>query len=307
MPITYPPAPPTVSGDNVSIHTLLKSPTLIARRIRSIAENRYISDVLLTSKLPATGGSVLYQQGESQFTDRTPEQVAPGASYPRAGVGYGPPQTAAVAKWGQDVPVTDEAVANLGIDPVNRAFLKLVNHSVKTVDGVSLATIASQVTATHAATALWTGSGAKILRDLMDAKAKVLALNEGFEPDTAVVDDTVYAAMVSDEVISGARAREDKTNPVYTGQFPVVGGIRILSTPNLPFGNTSAFLLDSTQLGGMGDQDLGGPGYTGAIKGIETKSIRDEDKDLYLLRARRVTVPVVLEPMAAIRITGVRA
>lgn len=307
MPVTYPPAPPKIVGDNLEIHALLKNPTLIARRIRDIAENRYISDVLLTAAIKANGGSVQYQQGESQFTDRAPEQVAPGGEYPQTGLGYGPWQTAATAKWGQDAPVSDEAIARLGIDPVNRALLKLINQNVKTVDGLSLAVVASQVTATQAATALWSADTAKILRDLMLAKAKVTALNEGFEPDLCVVDDITYAYLVSDDVVAGARAREDKSNPIYTGEFPVIGGIRILPTPNLPFANTSAFLVDSTQLGGMADEDLGGPGYQGALKGIETKSIRDEDKDRYKLRARRVTVPIVLEPMAGIRITGVRA
>lgn len=53
----------------------------------------------------------------------------------------------------------------------------------------------------------------------------------------------------------------------------------------------------------MADEDLGGPGYTKIDGiGVETKSIRDDENDKYRLRARRVTVPVVLEPAAARKI-----
>lgn len=305
MPMTYPPAPPVVAGDTLQIHQLLQSPTLLARALRTIAQNRYISDVLLTSRIDAQGGGVLYQQNESIFTDRQPEAVRPGMEYPQTGLGYGPWQFAAVAKWGQDVPVTDEAIKRLNMDPVNRAFTKLINQNVATVDSIALAAIASQVTQTQAATALWTSGSAVILRDIMLAKAKVRALNQGFELDTLAVDDTTFAYVASDPTLATLRAREDQSNPVYSGEFPVIAGVRILPTPNMPPG-VQALGVDSTQLGGMADEKLGGPGYTGAgPQGIETKSIRQEDEDAYNLRARRVTVPVVVEPSAAIRFTGV--
>lgn len=306
MPLTYPPAAPTQVGDITSIHQLLTQPGLVTRRLRTIAENRFISDVLLPQRFPVEGGAIQYQQGESIFTDRVPEQVRPGAEYPRSGLGYGPVQIAEVVKWGQDVPITDEAIKRLRINPVNTAMAKLVNHIVKTVDGIALAAIASQVTATRAASALWTGSTATILRDILLAVADVRALNQGFEPDTVVVDDITYAYVASDTAVTNALNREDPAGPVYTGSLPVVGGLRIVASQYVPF-PTSALVLDSTQLGGMADEQLGGPGYTGGIGGVESKTIRKDSNDSYDLRARRVTVPVVVEPAAAIEITGVRA
>ncbi len=100
-------------------------------------------------------------------------------------------------------------------------------------------------------------------------------------------------------------SREYPAGPIYTGSLPVVGGLRILASQYVPF-PTSALVLDSAQLGGMADEQLGGPGYTGGIGGVESKTIRKDSNDSYDLRARRVTVPVVGEPAAAIQITGVR-
>jgi hypothetical protein len=306
VPVTYPPPSPTVSGDILQIHQLLNSPTLLARRLRTVAENRFIADVLLPGRYTAVGGAIQYQQGESIYTDRPPESVRPGMEYPRSGLGFGPVQIAEVVKWGQDVPITDESIARLRMDPVNRGLTKVVNQMVKHVDGIALGAITSQVTATRAATALWTGSTAEILLDILLAVADVRGLNEGFEPDTVVVDDITFAHVASDEKITNALRREDASNPVYTGDFPVVAGLRILPSPNTPFA-TEALALDSTQLGGMADEQLGGPGYVGALAGVETKSMRKDDNDRWDLRGRRVTVPVVVEPQSAIRITGVRA
>lgn len=307
MPYTYPPAAPTISGDNVTISRFLKDPTLVARRLRTLAEQRFIADVLLSARYDAQGGALEYEQNESMYSDRAPEAVAPGAEYPLTSLSEGTAQVAKTVKWGRDSEITDESIARRKMDPVNRALIKQVNQMVKTIDGVSLATIASQVTQTSAASASWSGGSATIVRDVLKAVAVIRALNEGFEPDTLVVDDLTWAIVMSDEKVAALLKREDGLAPVYTGNFPVIGGLRFLPTPNLPVAG-QALIVDSTQLGGMADEKLGGPGYVsagGSIPGVEVKTIRDDDNDMYRLRSRRVTVPVVTEPKAAIKITGI--
>jgi hypothetical protein len=305
MPLTYPPAAPTVTGDVTSIHNLLNRPDLIARRLRTIAEQRFIADALLTGRFDAVGGAIQFEQGDSLYTDRTPESVRPGAEYPMSGLGFGPTQIAEVVKWGQDVPIYDESIKRLNRNPVDRAFLKLVNQLVKLVDGIALAAIASSVTQNAAAAASWATATAKqIFLDVAKAKAAVIDLNEGFEPDTVVVSSTAWSYAMATFADAGYLPREDRNAPVFTGLFPVIDGMRWLATPNIPVAN-AALVVDSGQLGGMTDENLGGPGYTGAMGGVETKSIRLEGNDGYRLRARRVTVPIILEPNAGYKITAV--
>ena len=50
MPHIYPPAPPTLSGDILTISRFLNSPALVQRRLRTIAEARFISDAILTGR-----------------------------------------------------------------------------------------------------------------------------------------------------------------------------------------------------------------------------------------------------------------
>lgn len=307
MPYTYPVPPPTISGDYETIHRLLQNPVLIARRLRTIAEQRFIADALLTGRFEAVGGSIWYeQQGESLYTDRAPEIITPGGEYPLSGLGIGPTQVAAVAKWGQDVPVTDEAIKRLNRNPVDRAFAKMINYVVKTVDSISLAAIMSAVTQTAAAAAQWTttATAKQIFSDVAFAKQAIIDLNEGYDPDTVVLPSAAWVAAMATFTDAGYLPREDRSTPALTGDFPIIDGMRWLTSPNVPSA-TTAIVVDSAMLGGMADENLGGPGYVGAAAGVQAKSMRDDENDRWRLRARRITVPVVLEPLAAKKITGV--
>lgn len=309
MPTTYPPPSPTLSGDNLTISRFLQNPTLIARRLRTLLEQRYIADSLLQGRFVVEGGAVLYETGESIFAPNDPRAVSPGSEYPITSVGNGVASLAKTVKWGSDALITDEVIKRQNMDPVNRALLKLANTNVKYVDSVALSAITSAVTQTSATSGgiAWaTASAQQILESVLIPKANVVALNQGYDPDTVVVDDIRLAYALSKFVNAGWLPRETNgSNPALTGQFPEVGGMRWLATPNLPTTGT-ALVLDSAMLGGMADEDLGGPGYSSAGGvGVQVKTMRDDEDDQWRIRCRRVTVPIVVEPASAWKITGV--
>jgi hypothetical protein len=215
-------------------------------------------------------------------------------------------QIAEVVKWGQDIPVTDESIKRMRTAPLNTAVAKLINTIVKQVDGIALAAISSAVT--H-----HPGRLSTVDRQYRHDPAG--PAGRGRRPRPAAGLRARHRGRRRHHLrLRGLRPdRDRRAQPrgpgragFYTGALPVVGGLRILTSPHVPF-ITSALVLDSTQLGGMADEQLGGPGYTGGIGGVETKASRQDATDSYDLRARRVTVPVVVEPTAAIQITGVRA
>lgn len=308
MPYTYPPAAPTMSGDNVTISRFLNNPSLIARRLRTLLEQRYISDALLTGRFSATGsGSIEYETGESIFSGEDPRAVAPGAEYPLVSPATGAASIAKTVNWGQDALISDPSIARRRMDPVNRALIKLTNGNVKYVDSVALSAISTAVTQNTAAAADWsTATAAQILKDVGLAKANILALNQGYDPDTVVLDDINWVNAMVAFVASGYVPRETATsNPAMTGEFPTILGLRWLASPNVPTANT-AYVLDSQQLGGMADEDLGGPGYTSAGGvGVQVKTMREDDIDSWRVRCRRVTVPIVIEPACAWKITAI--
>jgi len=308
VPHIYPPAAPTISGDVITISRFLNSPAAVARRLRTLAENRFIADTLLTGRYQVQGGSLLYEQTEGMFTNRPPEIVNPGAEYPRSAASPGTAAMASVFKWGQDVPVTDEHVGRYGRRAVDVAMTKIVNYLVKQVDTICLTAINTAVTATAAATggSNWSGASADPLLDLMLAKAAVVSLDQGYDPDTVVMSDVAYARLIANSKIVAGLQRESDQSVTRQGNVLVIAGLRILPTNNLPAAST-AMVLDSSMLGGIAYERIPSPEYTGdPANGVETLTRRDPAaNDQWILRGRRPIVPVVQEPGAGYKITGV--
>jgi hypothetical protein len=310
MPGSFPAGAPTLSGDTISISRFLQSPAFIARRLRDYTDLRFVSDQLLTQRFRSQGGAVLYDQSEPFVSDRAASSVAPGAEYPYANLPTGTAAIAAIAKWGEKVLLTDEEINRnvFGIRAIDRQMRKVVNSIISQVDSITMSAIASAVTNAFNVTAtgggVWTGATPTVMRDILRAKAVILALNLGYRPDTLVVNDTQYAYMMSDTAITNALRRENTDNPIYTGQVERLLGLTIIVSPNLPA--TTAYVLDSQSLGGMADEkDDGATGYTVSDLAVEVKSIRKDEQDAWDLQGRRKTVPVVQEPGAAVKLTNV--
>ena len=302
--LTYPvPALSGTAAGNLSteqIHQLLRNQNVVARRVRTLAAQRFISDALLTGRYRVEGGAVLYEtSGDPVFLDDDPEVIAPGGEYPRSQANAGDLAAARVDKWGRDIPITDESIKRRGIDVVDRSFSQLINRMVRFVDSAALGVIASKVTATYASAA-WTSTAA-IVDAIEQARAVGEESGEGHTFDTIVLKPTQYAKVMGLFLASGLLPRE-QNNPLLTGTWPTILDVRWLRSPHTP--TTAPLLLDTDELGGMADENLGGPGYARVQNGIETKSIREDHTDGYLLRGRRVTVPIVADPTAGLAITG---
>ncbi|OMH30647.1 hypothetical protein [Tersicoccus sp. Bi-70] len=305
MAYTYPAPPATVTqgGTAVETHQFLRTPTLISRRLQTLLAQKYIADFLLPARFQAVGGAILYETGESIFPDDDPEAIAPLGDYPKTVMSAGELAAAKTVKWGRDTEVSDESIARMQMNPVERALTKLANGNVRYVDSVALGVIASKLTQTYTGSG-WTSAEA-IIDDVLGAKAKVEEDNvgEGFDLSVVVLKPTQYAKVMAKLIVDGLLPRE-AANPLNSGQFPNYLGLTWTTTTHSPV--SDPLLVDNMQLGGMADEDLQSPGYTrsrGGV-GVEVKSIRDDDIDGWKLRARRVTVPVVLEGRAGVRITG---
>src|SRR5690349_5921095 len=105
MPYTYPPAAPTISGDTVTINRYLNQPTRVARDLRTILQQRYIADALLTGRFTIEGGAILYETGESIFPADAPQAIPPGGEYPLTVLAGGNASMAKPVKWGEDAEV----------------------------------------------------------------------------------------------------------------------------------------------------------------------------------------------------------
>ncbi len=307
MPGTFPAAAPTLSGDTLSISRFLQSPAAINRRLRDYKDLRFVADQILTGRYRSQGGAILYEMSEPFVTDRTVEAVQAGSEYPYGNIVTGTAAVAAIQKWGQKVLLTDEEIARntYGGAAVDRSLRKVINSVIKQVDTISMSAAASAITQTAAAAVSWeTVATAKPLTDILLAKSVINGLNLGYKADTLVLSDKAYVYLMVNDAVAQLRKREASENPVYTGEIETVAGLTVLVTPNLPV-STTAIVLDSTQLGGMGDETDGAPGYSVSDLAVQVKSIRKDENDAWDLQARRKTVPFVQEPGAGYRITAV--
>lgn len=302
MPGSFPAAAPTLSGDILSVSRFLQNPANISRRLRTFRDLRFVSDQLLVGRFRVVGGAIVYEQSESQITDRPVERVNPGALYPYANVAQAIAAMAAVAKWGQKVFMADEEIKRnvYGGAAVDRNLRKVVNSIIKQVDGITMSAITSAVTQTTSVTTAWTAATPVFLRDVLRAKAQVVGLNLGYVPNTLALNDLQYAYLMSDDKFTNALRREATDNPIYTGEVERVAGLNIVVSPSI----VDPIVCDTNQLGGMADETDVSPGYAVSDMAIEVTSIRHQLRDGFDLQGRRITVPIVQEPGSATRITG---
>ncbi|AOT25751.1 major capsid protein [Mycobacterium phage Tortellini] len=314
MGVQFPPAAPSLSGDILSINRFLKDTPWVARALRTIADEMFVGDKLLTGQFTTESGSIGYEQNESIYADREPQPVAPGGEYPITTISTGPASTANTVKWGNDALIEDESISRQKYDVVGRAFRKLMNSHVQTIDSVVLAAVASSVTQNTNAIASWkAASGVKILRDLMRAATELTKLKQGYRPNAVFVEPDVFANVVSDEELMKLLPREYpgvESTPVRQGLSSAymrqIGGFTFITSPNAPVLG-KALLVDTSVLGGLANEMVPAPGYVSTENGLQVKTMREDGTDGWRIRCRRITVPVVLEPGAGWWINGVNA
>ncbi|MDN4521361.1 hypothetical protein QYF68_26585 [Mycolicibacterium austroafricanum] len=311
----FPPGAPSISGDVLSINRFLKDTPWVARALRSVADEQFVADKILTGQFWTESGSIGYEQNESIYAGDAPKAVPPGGEYPVTNISTGPASTANTVKWGNDTLLTDERISRERYNAVQRAFRKLMNSHIQTIDTVGLSAAVSAVTQNTNAIASWkTGGGtSKILRDLMRTATSIINLKQGYMPNAVFVEPAVFANVVSDDDLMKLLPREYpgvESTPVRQGLNSMlmrqIGGFTFITSPNAPV-TGKALMLDTTVFGGFTDERLASPDYVQTENGLQVQSIRDKDTDGWRLRARRITVPIVLEPAAAWLINGVDA
>ncbi len=310
MPLqTYPAPPASLAGDLLTINRFLQNPAVISRRLKEFGDIGFIADELLRARYRTSGGAVSYEINDQPlFTNRSITAVAPGSEYPRALPASGTAALAQVSKWGQATELTDERIKRhvpMG-DAIDWALRILLNTLTQKIDKLAIAAFASAVTDSLAASADWTGATPKILLDLEKGKARISGREMGYRADTILLTDAKYAYLASDDKIATLRRRETTDNPVYGGTIETIAGLKVLKTTlgNMPGNEDAVWLLDSQAIGGLADEVDLSPGYANGDNGIQVKTQRIEDRDVWHMWARRITVPVVTDPLAAVKITG---
>lgn len=286
---TYPPPIPTVAGDFRTISRFLNDPAAVQRRIRTMAGQRFVLDRILTGRSDVSGGAIEVEQEDSLFALDDPESRQPGGEYPLSGTGEGVPEIYSVKDWGHATYITRESILRRKLQPVTRGLSKLVNSVVRKVDQAGLAVIDASPHLQQAG-ADWSNAANNKLAMIEAARRAIDDTDDGFQADTLLVDGTRASELLLDNVI---RPAITSVNVVESGRMGNILGLTILVSPNLPTAG-SAWVFDSSAVGGTADEEP-----------LQSDSEYEKKRKRWWVMAERVTTAFVVEPAAAVEITGV--
>jgi hypothetical protein len=303
MPTVAPPNP-TVSGDNLTVSRLVNNPVLIQRTLRTLVQQRLVGDKILSGEVDLTGtGSVNYEVSEAIMAQSLAERVDDLMEYPESLDGTATSAMASTEKWALATSISDKLVARNRIDIVNRKLIKLSNRIAFGFDALVISAVASAVTQTSPAATAWSNTAtADPFADITLGSSVVDALNQGYEIDTVLATPNRWARLISAAKVIERAPREGDGTLLITGRLAVIAGLNVWKTTNMPPG-VDVMLLDSKVLGSIGWEDQGG-GYQGDPRGVQSKRIRLEENDGWKIQGRRIGVPLVQEPGAAVKITS---
>jgi hypothetical protein len=107
----HPLGPPSLSGNELTVDTMLEQPTRITNMIMDLSLQRFVVDRIFASAGGVTGGAIVYDLVERNelYASRDIGRVSPGGEFPLITTERPAPSIAEVEKWGGKVFLTDEA------------------------------------------------------------------------------------------------------------------------------------------------------------------------------------------------------
>jgi hypothetical protein len=148
-PVAHPLAAPTVTGDTITVDTMLQQPTRITSFLQDLTLQRFVLDRLFTSEGGVTGGAVVFDllTENELFLDRDVEPIAPGSEFPIVTSSRRAPRVAEVEKFGGKYFFTDEARDRNDQSAFRNENIKLANTLVRKLNARSIEVLAAAIAA----------------------------------------------------------------------------------------------------------------------------------------------------------------
>lgn len=148
-PVTHPLAAPVITGNTITVDTMLQQPTRITAFLQDITLQRFILDRLFSSEGGVTGGAVVYDlMTENElYLDRDVEPVSPGGEFPIVTSSRRAPKVAQVEKYGGKYFFTDEARDRNDQSAFRNENIKLGNTIVRKLNTRAVEVLEAAITA----------------------------------------------------------------------------------------------------------------------------------------------------------------
>lgn len=260
-------------GPRLTVSMLLKSPTLIPKRILNMMDQQFLVDSVLRKGNDAPSGAVVYFQSTPLFSNDDPAVMDEFGEIPTTNGSLGTPLVARTVRRALGLRVSKTMVDRNNVDAINTQIVQIRNTMVRAwEDAFFSALVASasvQVVTTDVA---WGATGSHIRQDVNAAKylIKNASLGDidatadpqkkqkfGYVPDTLIIStETEMDFLDSDEVSKPYVGNIASENLQYTGTLPnkfleldVVTSWRLSA-----YAPSAAVVLQRNVVGGISDE-----------------------------------------------------
>lgn len=206
-------------GPRLTVSALVKSPTLIPKRILSMMDQEFLSDAVLRSASDAPSGSVLYHESTPLFSEDEPTILDEFGEIPTTNGSLGTPMVARVVRRAFGLRVSKTMIDRNNIDAVNVQITQIRNTMVRAWEDALFSAIVANASVQSITTATaWSAASATHIRGDINAAKYLLkqasADAAGKQKFGYVADTLVISTETEQDFLDS-----DEVNNVYLGNI----------------------------------------------------------------------------------------
>ena len=289
---------PQISGRNLTVDYVLKTPNYITNRIASLANDQLIVDKFLApSAQPVLGGAILFTPATAaeMYTSRDLEQRAPGDEYAVVNGKRPNPQLALAEDWGGKFFITDENRIRNNVSDIDDSTTQLTNTIVRKINKRT-------IEAVEAAIAGLGGAGVVPGNDWSDivTVGDPTTLTPNADRPAA---DWANAQLVADTEELGYKFDTLVLNPQEEANLKIAYGENLAAVLESA-GITTVFASPRVTAGTGYITQFGKAGVIGFELTLRTEVWRDEARRGTWVQAYAVPAIAITRPSAVKKLTG---
>lgn len=299
----------TSDGPRVTVNDLVKNPTVIPRRIISMAENQFVVDSLLRPG-GSNYGTVEFYQSSPLFMDNDAAIKPEFGEYRIGTSSEGALMVAISVNKGLSIMISEEMRRRNKIDRVNQQLTQVRNTIVRGWDRTGRDAIIAALTAagqTHAVATAWdaTTGTINVRKDILASKLVVTEAESGdqdenflgFIPDTMVCSPYIANVIVMDDSFAGVyRGNLAAESVLYAGKLPQqITDLTVMVSRDWP--DDSVLVCERGTLGFISDE-----------RPLQATPLYErQEREVWRSDVSRISAIGIDQPKAGVLITGVKS
>lgn len=289
----------------LTVEQYLKDPTLISDAILSLTPDLFITESLFGGTVGAPGGAVKFRANADKYVleaadinDNTADfAIDEGSRFHQVYQEEPDEQVVKTRKYGIEGWITYEEESRNDLPALQRLTTRMTNTMAKYFDKAALNRLATagNIRSLNRTASFYTRTTTTIIDDLMNAVDMVeddTAAGGVYNTTAFVMSKRTYSMLRRNTSIQDL-FEKGPSNPVFGGEISSLVGIPILVSRWMR--DDMVFAMERGGIGTIADEV---PLF---VKPIE----RDEGRERIFTRVKRVSVAVVTDPGAIVRITNV--